>query len=130
MKNLIGRESQGENFIVQEFVRSSSRIRVFVIGDSAKAAITRPTRWVGRFNIEGGSKKVLNPIPKAVSTLSVNASKILGIDIAGVDVLVDDSTGKNYILEVNSAPRWESIKNDAGLKVEEEIIRFLITKCR
>ena len=118
-------------FIAQEFVKASQRNRVFVIGGRAIAAITRPTRWRKRFQekVAGeypeGVKSALNPIPKADAELAVSAANALGIDIGGVDIITDDATGKKYILEVNSAPRWDSIKKDTGINVEKEILKYL-----
>ena len=57
--------------------------------------------------------------------LAIKAAKVLGIDIGGVDVIQDIETGKLYVLEVNSAPRWESISQDCGVNVEREIVHFL-----
>lgn len=120
-------------FIAQEFIKSSQRSRIFVIGENPITGITRPTRWRRRFidKIKGefpeGIRETLSPVPEDEGRLAVEASKALGIEIAGVDVLKEDKTGKIYILEVNSAPSWKSVKKDTGLKVEEEILRYLVS---
>lgn len=119
-------------FIAQEFIQSSQRTRVFVIGERAVAAITRPTRWRRRFipKINGkfpeGKRGALYPIPKDQAAIAVKAAKALGIEIAGVDILINDKTKKLFVLEVNSAPRWESIKGDTGMNVEREILKYLM----
>jgi len=120
-------------FIAQEFIKSSQRSRIFVIGEKAVTGITRPTRWRRRFvdKVDGefveGKRETLSPVPEDEGRLAVEASKALGIEIAGVDVLKEDKTGKIYILEVNSAPSWISVKKDTGLKVEEEILKYLVS---
>lgn len=120
-------------FMAQEFIKSSQRSRIFVIGEKAVTGITRPTRWRRRFiekekgGFPEGKREVLSPVPEDQGRLAVEASKALGIEIAGVDVLKEDKTGKIYILEVNSAPSWKSVKKDTGLKVEEEILKYLIS---
>jgi RimK family alpha-L-glutamate ligase len=122
---------QGDRFIAQEFIEASQRDRVFVIGDAAIAGITRPTRWRKRFikavngEVPAGIRKVLSPLPNDEVELAVKAAKSLSIDIAGVDILKDDKTGKLYVLEVNSAPRWVALKKDTGINIEEEILKFL-----
>ena len=45
-----------------------------------------------------------------------------------VDILHEDTTNKAYVLEVNSAPRWEAIAKDTDVNVEREILRFLAEK--
>ena len=37
----------------------------------------------------------------------------------------ENKTGKKYVLEVNSAPRWASLEKDTGLEVEKEIVKYL-----
>ncbi len=122
------RESQGERFIFQEFVKAGVRIRVLVIGGKAKAGLVRPTRWWKRFRDNKPEKSSLRKVPFKYTLLAEKAAKALGIDVAGVDILVEDKTQKRFVLEVNSAPRWASIKADTGLNVEVEILKFL-SKC-
>jgi ribosomal protein S6--L-glutamate ligase len=124
-------KEKGGRFLAQEFIKASQRNRVLVIGGKAVAAITRPTRWRKRFTekIGGrypeGRKEGLLPVPKDDAKLAIAAAKALSIDIAGVDIIREDATGKPYILEVNSAPRWKAIKRDTGVNVEKEILKFL-----
>jgi RimK family alpha-L-glutamate ligase len=119
------------NFIAQEFTKSSQRSRIFVMGGKVLAGITRPTRWRRRFidKVNGefpeGRREQLNPIPEDEAKVAIEAASALQIDIGGVDVLRVDKTGELFVLEVNSAPRWESVKKDTGLNVEREIIKFL-----
>lgn len=126
-------KSKGMNFIAQEFTESSQRSRIFVLGGKAIAGITRPTRWRRRFidKVNGefpeGKREQLNPIPEDEAELAIKAASAMQIDIGGVDVLRVDKTGELFVLEVNSAPRWESVKQDTGLNVEREIIKFLAT---
>ena len=122
---LLERESRGERFIFQEFIKAAERHRILVIGGKAVAGITRPTRWRKRFTNADPKKTALIPIPKEEVKLAEKAANVLGIDIAGVDILVEEKTGRRFVLEVNSAPRWASIKKDTGLNVEAEILKFL-----
>jgi len=122
------KEKEGKRFLAQEFIKASQRNRVFVIGGVAIAAITRPTRWRKRFSKRPALREALSPIPEEDSTLAVMAANALDIDIAGVDIIHNEATGKAYVLEVNSAPRWESIEKDTGLNIEREILKFLDSK--
>lgn len=124
-------KNEGMNFVAQEFTESSQRSRIFILGGKALAGITRPTRWRRRFidKVNGefpvGKREQLNPIPGDEAKLAIKAASAMQIDIGGVDVLRVDKTGELFVLEVNSAPRWESVKLDTGLNVEREIIKFL-----
>lgn len=122
-----------KSFIAQKFIKSPQRSRIFVVGNKALVGITRPMRWRKRFiemvngEFPEGKREALNPIPEDQAYLAVSATKALGIDIAGVDILKDDKTGKLYLLEVNSAPRWEAVRKDTGINVEKEILKFIAT---
>ncbi len=120
------KERQGMRFFAQELITASERIRVFVLGGKALAAIVRPTKWRKRFGEIDGRKMALNPIPPVDAALSEQATFAAGLEIAGVDVIHDDKTGKAYILEVNAAPSWKALAHDTGLFIEEEILKFII----
>ena len=125
------KEREGERLIAQEFIKATQRNRIFVIGGEAIAGITRPTRWRKRFqNKVNGEypeavKARLDPIPQEDVEIAIAASQALGIDIGGADIITDITTGKKYILEVNSAPRWASLNKETGINIEEEIIKYL-----
>ncbi len=127
------KEKIGKRYMSQEFIQSSQRSRIFVIGKNAVAGITRPTRWRRRFveKIEGkfpeGKRCALLPIPVDEAELAVKAASCLGIQIAGVDIIRDRKTNKLYVIEVNSAPRWDSVSADTGINIEEEILKYLIS---
>lgn len=120
-------EKEGSRFFAQEFLYASERIRVFVIGNQAVAAIIRPTKWRKRLGKEG-RKQVLNPIPEKVAKVAVKAAWACGLCVSGVDVVRDEKTDKLYVLEANAAPVWDALSHDTGIKVEEEILRYISTK--
>lgn len=131
VKELIPLEKAGIKYFAQEFVKASQRIRVLVVGGRAVAAITRPTKWRKRFieKVNGefpeGIKEALNPIPEEYKNIAEKASHATGLDISGIDLLIEDTTKKIYTIEANAAPAWELIKKDTPVIVEEEILKFL-----
>lgn len=124
-------EKQGKRFFAQKFIEGSQRTRVLVVGGRVLGAITRPTKWRTRFlpKIDGQypepEKGQVKPVPKEDAEIALAAAKAVSLDIAGVDIIHNDATGRPYILEVNAAPRWEAFKKDTGINVEEEILKFL-----
>jgi RimK family alpha-L-glutamate ligase len=131
IKDLLKEEKAGKRFFAQEFTKASQRVRVFVLGDRAVAAITRPTRWRRRFlkkvggEFPEGEKDSLNPIPEKYGELAVRAARAVGLDIAGVDI-AEGEDGKIVVWEVNSAPAWKLVAKDTGINIEEEILKFLV----
>lgn len=127
-------KKKGERFLAQEFVYASQRNRVFVVGGKAVAAITRPTRWRARFmdKVDGVVPKeirsALVPVPERDAQVAVKAAQALGVDIGGVDVVHEDKSGKTFVFEVNSAPRWAALKRETGIDIEQEIVAFIKAK--
>lgn len=133
IEQLMFEEKSGGRFIAQKFIKASQRDRLLIVGNRVLGAITRPTRWRKRFlgkDAAVGRKEVVFPLPEDEKKLALLAAKTLGIEIAGVDLIRENSNGQLYVLEVNSAPRWASIKKDTGVIVEEEIIKFLVERAR
>ncbi len=122
------KEKAGMRFFAQEFVNASVRYRILVIGGRAVAGIFRPTKWRKRFNqSENEFKGVLNPIPEKTIEIAIKAAEATQLDIAGVDILVEDETGRELVIEANAAPAWKLIKKDLDIPIEQEIIKYLNT---
>ena len=118
-------EKEGKRFFAQEFIKIKERTRVFVVGDKIIGHITLPTKWRKYVAKTYGDTPVRPGLAERDLELSVEAAKTLGIDVGGVDLIQDLGTGKVYVLEVNSAPRWARFKIETGIPVEEEIVRYL-----
>lgn len=128
-------EGEGSRFIAEPFIRAAQRNRIFVIGGRVVGGITRPARWRKLFvkDVKGqtpaGIKAVLSPVPGEDAALARRAAAVLGVDVAGVDIIRDEQA-KAYVLEVNPAPRWHLVKKEVGVDVEREIIKFLAKLAR
>lgn len=88
--------------------------RVLVIGDEAVSTVERrSTTKDFRANASLGGKMTPVTPPKEMEELAIAASKTLGLEIAGVDILM----GKNgpLVCEVNSAPTWVRMQAATGL---------------
>jgi len=70
----------------------------------------------------GGSAEVvkLNPDERR---LAVNAARVMGLDLAGVDIL--RSAHGPLVIEVNSSPGLEGIENATGIDVAGKIIEYI-----
>ncbi|MBT8138649.1 MAG: 30S ribosomal protein S6--L-glutamate ligase [Gammaproteobacteria bacterium] len=112
------------NILVQEFIAEAkgSDIRCFVVGDKVIAAMQRQApEGEFRSNIHrGGSATLVKLTPEERKT-AVNAAKIMGLNVCGVDLL--RSSRGPLVMEVNSSPGLRGIeeatqKNVAGLIIE------------
>jgi RimK family alpha-L-glutamate ligase len=125
------REKTGVHFFAQSLVKATQRIRVLVVGNEAIGAITRPTKWrkiVSSGLVVEGTKMALINIEKRYVDLALLASRAVDLDIAGVDILEEDTTGNLFVIEANAAPAWKLITKDCNVNVEEKILKFLATK--
>jgi tetrahydromethanopterin:alpha-L-glutamate ligase len=107
---------------VQEFVPNPGRdIRVFVVGEEAVGAIYRVS--VGDSfvsNLSQGGTPVACTVTEEMEQLAVRATKSVGADFAGVD-LIEGEEGL-MVLEVNGTPSGKGINHACGIDVTEEIV--------
>lgn len=114
------------NILVQEFIKEArgSDIRCFVIGDEVVASMKR-TAKAGEFRSNlhrGGSAEVIT-ITKEERLAALGATKALGLNVAGVDLLRSDRGP--LIMEVNSSPGLNGIETSTGKDVAGMIIEYL-----
>ena len=111
------------NFLVQEFIAEAkgADLRCFVVGDRVVAAMRRQApKGDFRSNLHrGGTAKAVRATRAEMET-AVRAAKILGLGVAGVD-LIRSKRGP-LVLEVNSSPGLEGIEEATGVDVAGAII--------
>lgn len=114
------------NILVQEFIAEAggSDIRCLVVGGKVVAAMKRQAAdGEFRSNLHrGGSASLVKITPEERKT-AVQAAKILGLTVAGVDLL--RSERGPLVMEVNSSPGLEGIENASGKDVAGIIIAEL-----
>ena len=117
------------DIIVQEFIKESSGqdIRAFVVGDKVVASMKRiAPEGEFRSNVHRGGTMERILLTEEEEVLAVNASRILGLSIAGVDLM--RSNRGPLILEVNSSPGLQGIEACSRIGVAEKIITFIQNK--
>jgi ribosomal protein S6--L-glutamate ligase len=117
------------NILVQEFIKEAegADIRAFVVGDRVIAAMKRQgASGEFRSNLHrGGRAEKIKLSPEERST-AVRAAQILGLKIAGVDIL--RSKHGPVVMEVNSSPGLEGIEKTSEVDVADAIVQFLEKK--
>ena len=114
------------DIMVQEFIEESSGtdIRAFVVGDKVVAAMRRiAPEGEFRSNVHRGGRTEKIDLTEDEIEMSVNASKILGLSTAGVDLM--RSKRGPLILEVNSSPGLQGIETCTGVDVADKIITLV-----
>ena len=114
------------NFLVQEFIAEAggADLRCFVIGGKVVATMKRQAKdGEFRSNLHrGGTAELVKLTPEERST-AVRAAKIMGLNVAGVDLL--RSNHGPVVMEVNSSPGLEGIEQATGKDVAGMIINFV-----
>jgi ribosomal protein S6--L-glutamate ligase len=114
------------NILVQEYIKEAggADIRCFVIGGKVVASMERKAA-PGEFRSNlhrGGSAALIRITPEERST-AVRAAKIMGLNVAGVDLL--RSNHGPVVMEVNSSPGLEGIETATGKDIASQIIVYL-----
>ncbi len=114
------------NIILQEFIKEAdgADIRCFVVGDKVVAAMKRQAeKGEFRANLHQGGVGEPIKITKAERAAAVMAAKIMGLQMAGVDML--RSERGPLVLEINSSPGLEGIEKTTGIDVAAKIIQHI-----
>jgi ribosomal protein S6--L-glutamate ligase len=119
-------QSQKQNVLIQKFVAESKGkdVRAFVVGDRVVAAMRRVAQGQEfRSNVHRGGVAEAVDLPENYRTTAVRAAQILGLRVAGVDML----EGKDgpQIMEVNSSPGLEGIETCTKLDVAGAVIDYI-----
>jgi ribosomal protein S6--L-glutamate ligase len=122
--------SVGQVLYIQEYVPKPGRdIRAFVIGDEVASAMYRiasPGSW--KTNVAQRAKPVRCELPKEVEDQAIMASKSLGLDYSGVDIM--ESEKGPMIMEVNAAPTWHGLQSVTDFDIADRIVEYVIDVVR
>jgi ribosomal protein S6--L-glutamate ligase len=121
MENL---QDNSRGVLVQEYVAPEGRrdIRAFVVGGQVAGAMElRPLEGDFRSNIHltGLGKGI--QLGQDMSELAVRSAGVLGLEIAGIDIIADKK-GNPKIIEVNYSPGFRGLEAATGLDIASRII--------
>lgn len=119
-------QSQKQNVLIQKFVAESKGkdIRAFVVGDRVVAAMRRTAQGQEfRSNVHRGGIAEAIELDDKYKETAVRASQILGLRVAGVDML--EGAHGPQIMEVNSSPGLEGIESCTELDVAGAVIDYI-----
>ena len=127
--------AMGQDIILQEYIAESKGrdYRAIVVGGRVVAAMRRQAK-AGEFrsNLHRGGLGVRVHMDKRYTLAAVAAVKVMGLEVAGVDMLEGKDGPK--ILEINSSPGLEGIERTSGVDVAGAIFahaeRFLAKRTK
>jgi ribosomal protein S6--L-glutamate ligase len=122
-------ERTGAVIYVQERIAHPGwDLRVFILGGRPLAAMRRYApggQW--RTNVAQGGRTQAVPLQEPEATLALRAADVLGVTMAGVDLL-QDQAGRWLVLEVNAVPGWRALAPTCRVDVAEALVKY-IEKC-
>jgi ribosomal protein S6--L-glutamate ligase len=115
--------AMGQDIILQEYIAESKGkdYRALVVGGRVVAAMRRQAKK-GEFrsNLHRGGLGARVELPKRYRLAATAAAKVMGLEVAGVDMLEGRDGPK--ILEINSSPGLEGIERTSGVDVAGAIM--------
>ena len=122
-------QSQKQNVLIQKFVAESKGkdIRAFVVGDRVVAAMRRVAQGQEfRSNVHRGGVAEAIDLPEEYRQTAVRSAQILGLRVAGVDMLESDAGPQ--VMEVNSSPGLEGIERCTNLDIAGAIVEYIAAR--
>ncbi|MBN9612439.1 MAG: RimK family alpha-L-glutamate ligase, partial [Actinobacteria bacterium] len=118
--------STRQNVLIQKFISESRGrdVRALVVGDRVVAAMRRVAEGDEfRSNVHRGGTVEPVQLEPAYEQAAVRAAQIMGLRVAGVDMLEGDEGP--LVMEVNSSPGLQGIEQATGLDVAGAIIDYI-----
>ena len=118
----------GQEIVLQEFVAESKGkdVRALVVGDRVVGAMRRQAKKEGEFrsNIHRGGEGQPIQLPPSYIEAAVTAARIIGLGIAGVDMLEGHEGPR--LMEINSSPGFEGLETATGQDIAGEMIDYAL----
>ena len=114
-------------YYLQEFVPHGHQdIRVFVVGREAVAGMTRQAdTW--KTNVAQGARGTALSLSDELREMALRATRALGADYAGVDILPIQGGGYS-VIEVNGIPGWRGLKAATGIDAAEHLMDYVLSE--
>lgn len=129
----VGPMINDEHAFVQEFLEDSddrpSDVRVYVVGGEIIGAMRRHAPdgdWRTNVALGGEVEGVTDELGQEPRRLAKEATDILGLDLAGVDLMPID--GEWYVLEVNATAGFKGLFSATGVSAAPHIARLAIER--
>lgn len=118
----------GKGMLVQKFIPPENRldVRVFVIGGQVAGAMQlKPLPGDFRSNFHLTRKSWPVELLPEWEKIALKATAALGLEIAGVDLIVD-AEGNARVVELNYSPGFSGLEAATGLDIAGKIIDYVV----
>lgn len=114
--------------IAQEYIEKSKGrdLRVYVVGGQVVAAMERNNPNDFRANIANGGLSLPYQITDEQAEMAIVATKALGLDFGGVDLMFMDND-EPILCEVNSNAQFKGLFDATGINIADHIIEHIVS---
>ena len=115
-------------FLVQEYIENDGDFRVMTVGYKCIGGFKRQPKVERLVLNQSEGKSVGIEVPEDVAETAENAARVLGVEIAGTDLVRNKKDGRVYIIEVNEAPQFKVFEKRTGKNAAREILEHCVRK--
>jgi len=116
-------------FLIQEYIANDGDFRVMTVGYKCIGGFKRmPKVEKLVLNQSEGSSVGLSEVPVKVAKVAEEAARVLGVEIAGTDLVISNKTGEVYLIEVNEAPQFKVFEKRTKINAPRKILEYCINK--
>lgn len=116
-------------FLIQEYIKNDGDFRVMTVGYKCIGGFKRmPKIEKLVLNQSEGSSFGLVRVPTEVVKIAEKAALVLGVEVAGTDLVISKTTGEVYIIEVNEAPQFKVFEKRTKINAPRKILEYCVKK--
>ncbi len=118
-------------FLIQEYIANDGDYRVMTVGYKCIGGFKRmPKVEKLVLNQSEGNSVGLTEVPVKIAKVAEDAARVLGVEIAGTDLVISDKTGEVYLIEVNEAPQFKVFEKRTKINAPRIILEYCTKKFR
>lgn len=123
------KQTKYRGFLIQEFIENDGDFRVMTVGYKCIGGFKRQPKMEKMvMNVSMGKSTGVANLPIDVASLAEEAAKLLGVEVAGTDIVRSKKDGKCYLIEVNEAPQFGVFEKRTKINVAAEILKYCALK--
>lgn len=120
-----------DDLLIQEYigVHPGEDFRINILGNKFAVGVRRYNKDDFRSNVNQGGKMYKAFINHKMRKAAIKATKAVGADFAGVDVVLG-RLGKPYVIEVNSNMRTVAVEEASRYRLALKMMKYMLKKAR
>ena len=116
-------------FLIQEYIENDGDYRVMTVGYKCIGGFKRQVKEEKLIlNKSKGGSVGVKELPKDVIEVAERAAEVLGVEVAGTDLIRSTKTGEVYIVEVNEAPQFKVFEKRTKFNAARTILEYCVSK--